>query len=109
VIHLLYVGLEIFLRPKKKLRLFARTQQSARSQRECDLPRESPVELAMRSDPEPDPFVTTSDCDCANISRDADRPRTRIKAQSFEAQTGMRRILAKELVCSARCGARVRR
>ena len=55
----------------------------------------------MRANPEPQPLVAAAKCDGTNVSGDANRPGTWIKAQSLQPQTRMRRILAEELICAS--------
>src|SRR5204862_4909096 len=69
----------------------------------------SAVELFVRANPEPEPLVAAAKCDGTNVSRDANRPGTRIKAQSLQPQTRMRRILVEELVCASGSGSDFRR
>jgi hypothetical protein len=53
------------------------------------------VEVFVRAYPNPKPLVSMPESDRANISRDSNRPRTRIEAQPLEPQTGMGGVLAK--------------
>lgn len=54
----------------------------------------------MRADPNPEPLVSMPKGDCTNISRDPNRPGTRVEAQTLEPQTGMGRILAEKVIGS---------
>ena len=47
--------------------------------------RKSAVELSMRSDPKPKPFVSVAQCDRADVSGHADGLRAWIETQSLEA------------------------
>ena len=64
--------------------------------------RESPVEVFVRADPEPQPVIPAAKCDGTNVSGHADGPGPRIEAQSLQAQTRMRGILAEESICASR-------
>ncbi len=58
------------------------------------LTRKMAVEVFVRAHPNPKPLVSMPKSDRANVSRDSNRPGTRIEAQTLKPQTGMGGVLA---------------